>query len=197
MHFDPKELVTVTFTLFAIIDILGSIPILINLRRLTGRIAAGRATLASGVIMLLFLFVGEEMLSFIGLDLASFAVAGSLIIFVLGVEMTLGVHIFKVDEHQPGASAIVPVAFPLVAGSGTLTTLLSLRANYQLLNLLLAIAINLAIVFLVLRFIHTIERRLGEGGINILRKIFGIILLAIAIKMFTQNIGTLFRPVAG
>jgi multiple antibiotic resistance protein len=196
MHFDFKELVTVTFTLFAIIDILGSIPILINLRRLSGHIYAGRATMASGAIMLVFLFVGEEMLTFIGLDVASFAVAGSLIIFVLGVEMTLGVHIFKADS-QPGASSIVPVAFPLVAGSGTLTTLLSLRANYQIVNLLLAIGLNLIIVYLVLRFLSGIEHRLGEAGIGILRKIFGIILLAIAIKMFTQNIGALLKPLAG
>ncbi|MCU0450291.1 MAG: MarC family protein [Bernardetiaceae bacterium] len=192
MNFDVKELITITFTLFAIIDILGSIPILVNLRRTAGHISSVKATGAAGLIMLVFLFLGEEVLQFIGLDVASFAVAGSLIIFVLGVEMTLGVHIFR-GELEGGTSAIVPVAFPLVAGSGTLTTLLSLRANYQLVNILAGMVLNLVLVFLVIRNLRSIEHFLGDTGVSVLRKIFGVLLLAIAIKIFTKNIGVLLQ----
>ncbi len=183
-----QQCVTVTFTLFAVIDILGSIPILISLKNKMGAINAGQATLVSGALMLLFFLVGEEALHFMGLDIQSFAIAGSIVIFILGLEMVLGHDLFR-SESGGKSGNIVPIAFPIIAGSGTLTTVMSLKAAYHPYNILIGILINLVIVFICLRSVNRIERLLGEGGISVVRKFFGVILLAIAVKIFRSNMG--------
>ena len=193
MDFDLKQIATVSLVLFAVIDVLGSIPVLVDLKRKLGSIHAVNATLFSGVLMFSFLFIGNSLLKLIGLDVASFSVAGAIIIFIVGMEMTLNRTIFKHYEDDLKGSSIVPIAFPLIAGSGTLTTLLSLRADYHLINIIIGILINLLLVFLVLKFIPLIEKRLGNSGINILRRVFGVNLIAIAIKMFTTNLAILFH----
>jgi len=182
-----SEILTVTLTLFAVIDILGSIPILIGLKQKMGRINAGLATFVSGVLMLLFFFFGGEMLRFMGLDVSSFAIAGSLIIFFLGMEMILGIEFFK-SEDGASSGSIVPIAFPLIAGSGTLTTIMSLKASYHQYNILIGILLNLIIIFVCLRALSYIEKLLGPSGIAVVRKFFGVILIAIAVKIFKENI---------
>jgi multiple antibiotic resistance protein len=186
MNFDPKNLLTVTFTLFAIIDIVGSVPILISLKDKMGGIRELRATLVSGALMILFLFLGEPFLQLLGLDVRSFAVGGSIVIFILGLEMVLGLEFFK-SEKDIKAATVVPIAFPLIAGSGTLTTIMSLKANYTQTEILIAILLNLIIVFLVLKSLTLIARLLGPGGLIAVRKFFGVILLAIAVKIFATN----------
>jgi multiple antibiotic resistance protein len=186
MKINPKDLLTVTFTLFAIIDIVGSIPILISLKEKMGGIREFRATLISGILMVLFLFLGEAFLSILGLDVKSFAVGGSIVIFILGLEMVLGAEFFK-SEKDIKAATVVPIAFPLIAGSGTLTTVMSLKANYGETTLLIAILVNLIIVFIVLKSLGYIARLLGPGGLIAVRKFFGVILLAIAVKIFATN----------
>ena len=186
MDVEIKDLLTVTFTLFAIIDIIGSIPILISLKTKLGGIREARATLISGALMILFLFIGEPFLSLLGLDVGSFAVGGSIVIFILGLEMVLGAEFFKTDKDVR-ASTVVPIAFPLIAGSGTLTTIISLKANYTQSTILLGILVNLIIVFLVLKSLKFIERMLGPAGLIAVRKFFGVILLAIAVKIFATN----------
>lgn len=186
--FDLRAFITITFTLFAVIDMVGSIPMLITMKeRMGGIIKSTQATLASGALMILFLFLGEEFLKILGLDVRSFAVAGSIVIFIIGLEMVLGVEFFKSDKNAQGSS-VVPIAFPLIAGSGTLTTIMSLRANYSILNILLGILINLIIIYIVLRSLHWFERVLGPSGLLVVRKFFGVILLAIAVKIFGTNI---------
>src|SRR5215217_8820869 len=186
MGINIKELLTVTFTLFAIIDIIGSIPILISLKRKMGGIRELRATLVSGALMILFLFVGEPFLNLLGLDVRSFAVGGSIVIFIIGLEMVLGLEFFK-SESDVRAATVVPIAFPLIAGSGTLTTIISLKANYEQTVVLLAILINLIFVFAVLKSLRFMERILGPAGLIAVRKFFGVILLAIAVKIFATN----------
>ena len=186
MAVDIKDLLTVTFTLFAIIDIIGSIPILISLKTKLGGIRDFRATLISGGMMIFFLFIGEPFLNLLGLDVSSFAVGGSIVIFILGLEMVLGAEFFK-SEKDVRASTVVPIAFPLIAGSGTLTTIISLKANYTQTTILLAILINLVIVFVALKSLRLIERILGPAGLIAVRKFFGVILLAIAVKIFATN----------
>jgi multiple antibiotic resistance protein len=186
MTIDPKELLTVTFTLFAVIDIVGSVPILISLKEKMGGIRELRATVVSGALMILFLFVGKGFLNLLGLDVRSFAVGGSIVIFILGLEMVLGLEFFK-SESNVKAATVVPIAFPLIAGSGTLTTLMSLKANYGETTLLIAILVNLVIVFLVLKSLGAIARLLGPAGLIAVRKFFGVILLAIAVKIFATN----------
>lgn len=186
MTIDPKELLTVTFTLFAVIDIIGSVPILISLKEKMGGIRELRATLISGALMILFLFVGKGFLNLLGLDVKSFAVGGSIVIFILGLEMVLGLEFFKSDSNVKAAT-VVPIAFPLIAGSGTLTTIMSLKANYGETALLIAILINLFIVFIVLKSLGAIARLLGPAGLIAVRKFFGVILLAIAVKIFATN----------
>ena len=186
MNIDPKDLLTVTFTLFAIIDILGSIPILISLKEKMGGINELKATLISGALMIVFLYGGEIFLNVLGLDVKSFAVGGSIVIFILGLEMVLGVEFFK-SEKNIKAATVVPIAFPLIAGSGTLTTVMSLKANYGPVTLLLAILINLVIVYAVLKSLGYIARLLGPAGLIAVRKFFGVILLAIAVKIFATN----------
>lgn len=191
-NFSIEELLTVTFTLFAVIDILGSIPLLISLKEKMGGIREWRATLISGVLMILFLFIGERFLGILGLDVRSFAVGGSIVIFILGLEMVLGVEFFKSDGDAKSGT-VVPIAFPLIAGSGTLTTVISLRANYSEAPVLIAILINLVFVYLVLRSLGFIARILGPGGLLAVRKFFGVILLAIAVKIFATNAPELIK----
>jgi len=181
-----SEIITVTLTLFAVIDILGSIPILLDLKKKMGQINTNQATLVSGGLMLLFFFFGGEMLRFMGLDVPSFAIAGSLIIFFLGMEMILGIEFFK-SEKGASSSSVVPIAFPLIAGSGTLTTIMSLKASFHSYNILFGILINLIIVFIILHSLKFIEKLIGPAGISVIRKFFGVILIAIAVKIFKEN----------
>ena len=190
MDWNLDDLLTVTFTLFAIIDIVGSIPLLISIKERQGGINELKATLLSGLLMLLFVFLGEELLKIFGLDVGSFAVGGSIVIFILGLEMVLGVEFFMPDT-DPRSGTLVPIAFPLIAGSGTLTTIISLRANYDKMPLLLGILINLVVVYVVLRSLKYIARLLGPAGLTAVRKFFGVVLLAIAVKIFTSNVGGL------
>lgn len=186
--FSSKEILTVSFTLFAVIDMLGSIPVLISLRdKMGGVIRSTQATLASGALMILFLFVGRQFLKLLGLDIKSFAVAGSIVIFILGLEMVLGLEFFKPDKN-PKSGSVVPIAFPLIAGSGTLTTIMSLKANYDDVNILAGILINCVVIYLVLHSLKWIEKALGPNGLVVVRKFFGVILLAIAVKIFGSNI---------
>jgi len=185
---NPARLVTVSLTLFAIIDILGSIPVIIGLREKLGDIHATRATLISGALMLIFLFLGERILDLVGIDVASFALAGAFVIFIMAVEMVLGVEIFRHEHGSAKNTSVFPIAFPLVAGAGTLTTLISLRAAYRVEEIVIGVLINLCLVYAVLRLTNPIERFLGKDGIAILRRVFGIVLLAIAIKLFKENI---------
>jgi multiple antibiotic resistance protein len=185
-YFSLEEILAITITLFAIIDIVGGIPILISLKSKIGEIDAGKATLSSGVLMILFLVFGTGFLSLLGVDLKSFAVAGSIVIFVMGLEMVLGIDIFRQDPEAK-AGSIIPVAFPIIAGSGTLTTVMTLRANFGFYNILIGILINLIAVYLVLRSINFLESKLGKSGLFVIRKFFGVILLAIAVKMFKTN----------
>lgn len=182
---DPRQIVSVTMILFAIIDILGAIPVIIELRQRAGHIQSEKASIAVLALMVIFLFVGDELLSIIGLDVASFAIAGSLVIFIIAMEMILGIKFFK--EEMPETVSIVPLAFPLIAGAGTMTTLLSLKSQYQTQNILVGIVLNTLFVYLVLKNVKWLEHIIGKTGINILRKAFGIILLAIAIKLFRNN----------
>ncbi|MCF8450707.1 MAG: MarC family protein [Taibaiella sp.] len=187
---DISQIVTVSFTLFAVIDVLGSLPVIIGIKKKMGDINALQATLVSGGLMLLFFFIGEKMLRFMGLDIKSFAIAGSIVIFILGLEMVLGLEFFKPDKDAKSGT-LVPIAFPLIAGSGTLTTVMSLKAAYQHYNILIAIFINLIIIYITLRSINLLERLLGPSGIFVIRKFFGVILIAIAVKIFMSNTGLL------
>lgn len=181
------EIITVSFTLFAVIDILGSVPILISLKNKMGSISSVQATSVSGGLMLLFFFIGEKALGYMGLDVSSFAIAGSIVIFILALEMILGLEFFKPDKDIKTGS-IVPIAFPIIAGSGTLTTIISLKAAYHHYNIFIGIIINLIIVFICLRSINFIENLLGPSGIAVVRKFFGVVLLAIAVKIFKANL---------
>ncbi len=187
MNFKIDELLTVTFTLFAVIDIVGSIPLLISLKEKMGGIKATQATLVSGGLMILFLFFGKSFLKILGLDIKSFAVGGSIVIFLLGLEMVLGHEIFKADKDAK-AGNVVPIAFPVIAGSGTLTTVMSLKANYDNIIIMSAILINLVIIYIGLKSLKLIERLLGQAGLLAIRKFFGVILIAIAVKIFSTNI---------
>lgn len=190
MGFDLKEVFTAGMILFAVIDIIGNIPLVISLRKKVGHIQSEKASIVSGIIMIAFLFVGEEILKLIGIDTNSFAIAGSFIIFFLALEMVLGVNLFK--DEEPDTASIVPLAFPMIAGAGTLTSLLSLRAEYHVVNIIIAIVINIIIVYIILKSSSRIERMLGRSGINIIRKVFGVVLLAIAVKLFTTNVQQIF-----
>lgn len=190
MDFNFREIASASMILFAVIDIIGSIPIIIDLRKKAGHIESGKATVVAGILMIVFLFVGKEILNLIGIDVNSFAVAGSFILFFLALEMILGITLYKDDA--PETAAVVPLAFPLIAGAGTMTTLLSLRAEYETINIVAAIVLNIIFVFIVLKSSGKIEHFLGKQGINVVRKIFGVILLAIAVKLFAANIQSLF-----
>ena len=192
MGFKIDELLTIVFTLFAVIDIVGSIPLLIAMKEKSGAIKSLKVTLISGGLMILFLFLGKPFLQLLGLDVRSFAVGGSIVIFLLGLEMVLGHEIFKGDKNAQ-SGAVVPIAFPIIAGSGTLTTIMSLKANYDELYIALGIIINLVFIYAVLKSLNFIERILGPGGLLAVRKFFGVILLAIAVKIFSSNVGALIR----
>ncbi|MBX2939092.1 MAG: MarC family protein [Ferruginibacter sp.] len=183
-----QQIITVSFTLFAVIDMLGNTPVLLSLKaKMGGHIRALPATLASGALMLLFLFFGKEFLGLMGLDVKSFAVAGSIVIFIIGLEMVLGLEFFKTDPN-PRSGSVVPIAFPLIAGSGTLTTIMSLKANFANVNIFAGILINCIVIFVILGSLKWIEKALGPSGLIVVRKFFGVILLAIAVKIFGTNI---------
>ena len=186
---DFKEILTAGMILFAVIDIVGNIPLIIALREKVGHIQSEKASIVAAIIMIAFLFLGEEILKLIGIDINSFAIAGSLVILFLALEMILGITIYRDDA--PETAAIVPIAFPMIAGAGSMTSLLSLRAEFHVINIIVAILINIVIVYIILKSSKKIQRLLGKSGINIIRKVFGIILLAIAVKLFTSNIGQL------
>ncbi len=189
--FSFKETVTCFMVLFAVIDIIGSIPIIVSLKQKFGQIEAKRASITAGLIMIVFLFVGNKILKFIGVDVNSFAIAGAFVIFIIALEMILGIEINKTTEAK--AASIVPIAFPLVAGAGTLTTTLSLRAEFHDINIILGIILNTIFVYLVLKSAPWLEKRMGEATLSILQKVFGIILLAISIKLFTANFAQLIQ----
>lgn len=193
IHFSLKEIFTAFMVLFAVIDIIGNIPIVIDLRKKVGHIQSEKASIIAGVIMILFLFLGKTILSLIGIGVNSFAVAGAFILFFIALEMILGITLYKQDEHTAMTASIFPLAFPLIAGPGSLTTLLSLRAEYRIENIIIAVIINVLIIFIVLKTSARIERAIGQNGINIIRKVFGVILLAIAVKLFAHNIKALFE----
>jgi multiple antibiotic resistance protein len=190
LGFSWREIITVTMILFAVIDILGSIPIIVDLRNRVGTIQSEKASIVAAVIMLAFLFVGDEILKLIGLDVNSFAVAGAFVLFFLALEMILGIRLYK--DEAPNTASIVPLAFPLIAGAGTMTTILALRAEYQSINIIVAIILNMVLVYIVLKSSGKIERVLGKGGLGVIRKVFGVVLLAIAVKLFAANVKGLF-----
>ncbi len=185
-----KEIFSVALILFSVIDILGSIPFIILIRKREGRIQAEKATIISGVLMIAFLYLGQSVLQLFGLDVASFAVAGAIVIFIVAMEMILGITLIKDDPNAKGSGSVVPLAFPLIAGAGTLTTILSLRAVYQEWNILIGIVLNVIVVYVVLRSSAWLERVIGESGFSVLRRVFGVILLAIAVKIFKTNVFT-------
>jgi multiple antibiotic resistance protein len=191
LTFDWKEAMSAFIVLFAMIDPIGLAPMVIDLQGKSGPIKAGRATLISLVTLLAFLFGGNMILQLFGVDIHSFAAAGAVVIFIMALEMILGVEIFRYNDGPKGMSTLVPVVFPLIAGAGTFTALLSLRAEYNIVNILIALILNIVIVYLVLRYLYGLEHVLGKGGIYVLRKFFGIILLAIAVRLFTGNIAFL------
>tara|TARA_B100000941_G_scaffold191172_1_gene137829 strand:+ start:88 stop:663 length:576 start_codon:yes stop_codon:yes gene_type:complete len=190
MYFDLKEFISASMILFAIIDVVGNIPLIVLLREKFRVIESGKATLVSLIILVTFLYVGEIILKLLGVDINSFAVAGSIIILFLATEMILGIKLYK--DNNPKTASVVPIAFPLIAGPGTLTTLISIKSEFNDLNIILAIIVNMVLVYLVLKSSERIEKLIGTQGINILRKVFGIILLAIGIKLFTTNIKLIF-----
>ena len=193
MNFNFKEIFTAFMVLFAVIDIVGNIPIIIDLRKKVGHIQSEKASLIAGVIMVVFLFLGQSLLELIGIDVYSFAVAGSFILFFIALEMILGITLYKDDEDTESITAnVFPLAFPLIAGPGSLTTLLSLRAEFFIENIIIAVLCNVVVIYVVLKTSPKIERIIGANGIKIIRKIFGVILLAIAVKLFAANIQALF-----
>lgn len=189
MNLSFKEIATASMVLFAVIDILGSVPIVISLRKKVGHIQSGKASLVAGCLMVAFLFVGESILKLIGIDVNSFAVAGAFVIFFLALEMVLGVTLFKDDE--PESASVVPIAFPMIAGAGTLTSILALRAEYHVENIIVAILVNIIFVYAVLKSSKKIEKVLSKNGLSVIRKVFGVILLAISVKLFATNINAL------
>jgi multiple antibiotic resistance protein len=186
MELNFKEIITVGMVLFAVIDIVGTIPIVVDLRTKHGHIESEKASVVAGIIMIVFLFIGEEFLNLIGIDVHSFAVAGSFVLFFLALEMILGIRIYR-DEAASSAS-IVPLAFPLIAGAGTMTTLLSLKAEFETINIIIAIVLNIILVYIVLKSSSRIEKWLGKNGLGVIRKTFGVVLLAIAVKLFAANV---------
>ncbi len=190
MNLDIKEIITASMILFAVIDIVGSVPIIIALRNKVGHIQSEKASIVAASLMVAFLFVGERILHLIGIDVNSFAVAGAFVIFFLAIEMILGITLYRDDE--PETASIVPIAFPLIAGAGTMTSILALRAEYHVENIVVAIILNTIFVYIVLKSSAKIERVLGKSGLGVIRKVFGVILLSIAVKLFASNINELF-----
>ena len=187
MHLSLIEILAAFMVLFAIIDIPGSIPIIIDIKAKSGKIKSLKVTLVSFLILLAFLFIGSPLLGIFGIDVSSFAIAGSFIIFMIAMEMILGIELFKQDSQ--GGGSIFPIAFPLIAGAGSITTILSLKAEYQTINIFIALILNMVVIFFVLKMTYLFEKILGAGGLQILKKVFGVILLSIAIKLFITNTG--------
>ncbi len=192
MKLDFKEILTAFMVLFAVIDIIGSIPIIVDLRKKVGHIQSEKASIIAGFIMIIFLFLGQSLLSLIGIDVHSFAVAGSFILFFLALEMILGITLYKDDDDGGITASVFPLAFPLIAGPGSLTTLLSLRAEFSIQNIIIAVLLNVLLIYIVLKTSSKIEKIIGPNGIKIIRKIFGVVLLAIAVKLFATNIKAMF-----
>ena len=192
MNLNIKEIFTAFMVLFAVIDIIGNIPIVIDLRKKSGHIQSGKAAIIACIIMIIFLFLGKSLLSFIGVDVNSFAVAGSFILFFIALEMILGITLYKEEEGSAITASVFPLAFPLIAGPGSLTTLLSLRAEFSIENIIVAVLLNVLVIYIVLKTSSKIEKMIGPNGINIIRKVFGVVLLAIAVKLFAANIKELF-----
>jgi multiple antibiotic resistance protein len=188
MTFDFKEILTAFMVLFAVIDIVGNIPIIIDLRKKAGHIQSEKASVIAGIIMIIFLFLGDSILKLIGIDVHSFAVAGAFILFFIALEMILGITLYKQEEGTSMNASVFPLAFPLIAGPGSLTTLLSLKSEFHTENIIIAVVINVVVIYVVLKTSARIERFIGQNGINIIRKVFGVVLLAIAVKLFTSNI---------
>ena len=191
MEFNFREIVTATMILFAVIDIIGSIPIIVDLRKKVGHIQSEKASIVAMLIMILFLFLGSQILLLIGIDVYSFAVAGSFVLLFLALEMILGVQLYRDDS--PETASVVPLAFPLIAGAGTMTTIISLKAEFHTINIVIAIMLNTIFVYAVLKSSGKIEKIIGKAGINVIRKIFGVIILAIAVKLFASNVQGLFK----
>ena len=187
MNFNLKEMFTAFMVLFAVIDIVGNIPIIIDLRKKVGHIQSEKASVIAGFIMIIFLFLGKSLLNLIGIDVNSFAVAGAFIIFFIALEMILGITLYKDDGHSAVTASVFPLAFPLIAGPGSLTTLLSLRAEFNLENIIIALLCNVVVIYVVLKNSAKIENFIGQNGILIIRKVFGVILLAISVKLFAAN----------
>jgi multiple antibiotic resistance protein len=188
MSFNIKEILTAFMVLFAVIDIVGNIPIIIDLRKKAGHIQSEKASVIAGVIMIVFLFLGDSILKLIGIDVHSFAVAGAFILFFIALEMILGIILYKQEEGSNMNASVFPLAFPLIAGPGSLTTLLSLKSEFHTENIIIAVIVNVLVIFIVLKTSNRIERFIGQNGIDIVRKVFGVVLLAIAVKLFTTNI---------
>lgn len=188
MSFNIKEILTTFMVLFAVIDIVGNIPIIIDLRKKAGHIQSEKASVIAGVIMIIFLFLGDSILKLIGIDVHSFAVAGAFILFFIALEMILGITLYKQEEGSNMNASVFPLAFPLIAGPGSLTTLLSLKSEFRTENIIVAVVVNVLVIFIVLKTSNRIERFIGQNGIDIIRKVFGVVLLAIAVKLFTSNI---------
>lgn len=193
MGFNYNDALSAFLILFAVIDIPGSIPIIVGFRKKVGHVQSEKATAVAGIIMIVFLFLGESILNLLGVDVQSFAIAGSFIIFFLALEMILGITLYK--EESPSTASIVPIAFPLIAGAGTMTSLVSLQAEFAMINIIIAIVLNMIVVYAVLKNTERLERILGPGGLSVLRKVFGIILLAIAVKLFFTNLIPLLQQV--
>jgi len=191
MEINTKEIFTAGMIIFAVIDILGSIPIIVDLRSRVGKIQSEKASIVAACIMIAFLFVGESILNLIGIDVNSFAVAGAFVLFFLALEMILGIRLYR--DEEPQTASIVPLAFPLIAGPGIMTTILALRAEYQTINIVLAIILNIIVVYVVLKLSSKIERIIGSNGLGVIRKVFGVVLLAIAVKLFATNVKGLFN----
>ena len=193
MGFNYNDALSAFLILFAVIDIPGSIPIIVGLRKKVGHVQSEKATAVAGIIMIVFLFLGDSILNLLGVDVQSFAIAGSFIIFFLALEMILGITLYK--EESPSTASIVPIAFPLIAGAGTMTSLVSLQAEFAMINIIIAIVLNMIVVYAVLKNTERLELILGPGGLSVLRKVFGIILLAIAVKLFFTNLIPLLQQV--
>lgn len=193
MSINFKEIFTVFMVLFAVIDIVGNIPIIIDLRKKVGHIQSEKASIIAGIILISFLFLGKSILNLIGINVSSFAVAGSFILFFIALEMILGITLYKEEDTNPLTASVFPLAFPLIAGPGSLTTLLSLRAEYDIKNIIIAVILNVIVIYIVLKTSKRIERLIGQNGISIIRKVFGVVLLAIAVKLFTENIKVLLN----
>lgn len=187
MQLSFKEIASVSIILFSVIDMIGNVPVIVDLRRKAGKVQSGKATIVAGILMIAFLFLGSSILSLFGIDVHSFAVAGAIIMFIISLEMILGITIWQHDSTSAGSTSIVPIAFPLIAGAGTLTTIISLKAVYQTENILIGIVVNLIFVFIVLKAANWLEKKIGPSGFSVLRRVFGIIVLSIAVKLFTDN----------